>query len=285
MANAGGKIDWLASYPKSGNTWMRLLLANYFNEKDEPHDINKPGVTNGIASSRWRFDELLGIPSSDLTEDEITGLRPFMSEIAAEQGATRQWMKVHDAQMRLPGGQWLFPASASGCAIYLIRNPLDVAVSRAFHDGHGDMDKAVAMVCGEVTSISGPGKSQLRQFMGDWSYHVASWVDQVEIPVLVIRYEDMLEDAARELTRVLNFARPDDAIDPARLAAAVANTSFDKLQSAEAQSGFRERTTRQERFFRSGKAGDWRNHLSAAQAKRIADTHQAMMQRFDFDMG
>lgn len=52
----GAGINWLTCYPKSGNTWMRMLLANYFSETDTAHDINAVGVTDGTASIRWRFE-------------------------------------------------------------------------------------------------------------------------------------------------------------------------------------------------------------------------------------
>jgi aryl sulfotransferase len=275
-------IDWLASYPKSGNTWMRMLLANYYSEHDQPHDINAPGVTNGIASSRVRFDELLCLDSSILTDDEVARLQPHTFEVLVELYPAAQWMKVHDAQRRSADGTWLLPPHVSGRAVYLIRNPLDVAVSRAFHDGHGEMHKAVTMLCTPDAAVAGGNSAQLRQVMGDWSQHVASWVDQDDIPVMVVRYEDMLADTARELARVIAFARPDDVIDQARLAQAVGNAAFDRLQAAEAEQGFREVGRRQERFFRSGKAGDWVNHLSAEQVDRICSTHGAMMRRFGY---
>jgi aryl sulfotransferase len=280
--NVAGKIDWLASYPKSGNTWMRLLLANYYSEKEEPHDINKPGVTNGIASSRFLFDNHLGINSSDLTDDEAMGLMPDLFLQMTQASDTKHWMKVHDAQAKLPDGRWLFPPEATGGIIYIIRNPLDVAVSRAFHDGHGDMEKAVNMLCDPKTAISGSSKNQLRQIMGDWSHHVKSWVDQDAIRVLIVRYEDMLQDTARELARVLKFARGEVPVNAARVEIAVRNTAFETLQAAEAKSGFREGTAKQQQFFRNGKAGDWVNHLSPAQAERIRDVHSKEMGRFGY---
>lgn len=275
-------IDWLASYPKSGNTWMRMLLANYYREDDQPHDINLPGVTNGIASSRMRFDELLGLDSTIMTDDEIAQLQPRVFEVLLQFNAEAQWMKVHDAQARQPDGGWLLPPHVSGSAIYLIRNPLDVAVSRAFHDGHGDMDRAVTMLCRPGAWVAGGSNTQLRQVMGDWSQHVASWVDQDAIPVMVVRYEDMLADTAHELARVIAFARPEETLDPDRVVQAVANAAFDKLQAAEAEQGFRESGSRQSRFFRSGTTGDWINHLSTAQVARIRDTHGEMMARFGY---
>lgn len=278
-----GSIIWLASYPKSGNTWMRMLLAHYFNESDAPHDINAPGVTNGIASSRARFDELLGISSSDLTDDETHGLRPAMSHLLAEANPAPQWIKVHDAQERLASGEWLMPPEISIGAVYLVRDPRDVAVSRAFHDGHQDMDRAVTFVCNPQQTVSGGPKTQLRQFMGDWSHHVRSWIDEPAMPLLVIRYEDMLADTAKALRQVLGFALPDQPIDEPRLAAAVKGTAFETLKQAEEQNGFRERTSKQDRFFRNGKAGDWRNHLTAEQAVRICNQHRAIMDRLGYD--
>lgn len=275
-------IDWLASYPKSGNTWMRLMLANYFSETDDPHDINQPGVTNGIASSRWRFDELLGVDSAHLTDSEIDLLLPRVFEAMVAQSPARQWIKVHDAQRRLADGHWLFPPHVTGTAIYLVRNPLDVAVSRAFHDGHGDMDKAVAMLCNPAAAVSGGGKMQLRQLMGDWSHHVNSWARQAALPVRVIRYEDMLADPGRELAGAIAFARPDEPVDPKRIERAVTHTAFDRLQAAEAEHGFRETTARQERFFRNGKAGDWVNHLSSHHVDRLWQCHRDTMQQFGY---
>lgn len=281
-SEAGGGIIWLASYPKSGNTWMRMLLAHYTKENDTPHDINAPGVTNGIASSRARLDELLGLSSSDLTDDEAHGLRPAMSRLLVQQNPAAQWIKVHDAQERMAGQDWLFPPEISIGAVYIVRDPRDVAVSRAYHDGHQDMDRAVAFVCNTDQTVSGGRKTQLRQFMGDWSHHVHSWLDDAAMPVLLVRYEDMLADTARELRRVLSFALPDQPIDEARLADAVAASAFETLQKAEAENGFRERTSRQDRFFRNGKSGDWHNHLTAQQALTICNQHRTMMDRLGY---
>ena len=108
-----GNLLWLASYPKSGNTWMRMLLANYFGEEDEPHDINTPGVTNGIASTRLFFDYVHGVDSTVLTDDEVQNLRPFVYDFLSSEANDLTWMKVHDAQQDVGDQALLFPASAS----------------------------------------------------------------------------------------------------------------------------------------------------------------------------
>ena len=257
-------ISWLASYPKSGNTWMRLLLANYFAETDTPHDINTPGVTNGIASDRRLFDTFLGIQSSDLTSDETRQLRPMLYKTLIARNPAPMWMKVHDAQQRLAGAGWLIPPEVTTAAIYIVRNPLDVAVSNAFHSGHGDMARSVAKLCDSSCVIAKPSSEQLPQTLGSWSDHVASWVDQADIPVCVVRYEDMLADTPRELARVIAAARADVAIEPERLALAVRHAGFDRLATAERD------------------AGDWANYLNNAQVAQITEQHLAMMRRFGY---
>ncbi|NOZ51459.1 MAG: sulfotransferase domain-containing protein, partial [Chloroflexi bacterium] len=77
-------IIWLASYPKSGNTWMRVFLTNYLRDSDEPAEINN--LDGGpIASARDIFDRVIGVESSDLTAEEIDRFRPAVYEqVAAE---------------------------------------------------------------------------------------------------------------------------------------------------------------------------------------------------------
>ncbi|MFA6114168.1 MAG: sulfotransferase domain-containing protein [Sphingomonas sp.] len=84
---------------------------------------------------------------------------------------------------------------------------------------------------------------------------------------------------------MLAFARPGISIDPKRIAGAAAETTFERLQEAETRAGFRERSPKQARFFRSGRAGDWRNHLTATQAERIREHNEAMMARFGYARG
>ena len=277
----GGRIDWLASYPKSGNTWLRLLLADYFAEADVPHDINAPGVTRGVARSRALFDTFMGVASGDLTNAEALMLQPHVYELIARRNAAPVWLKVHDRQQRIGDG-WLFPPAASGVVVYIVRNPLDVAVSNAFHDGHGDMARAVEKLCDPACFIGRSGGRQMSQAIGDWSAHVRSWVDQSDIPVMVVRYEDMLADTAAALARVIAFARPEVSIDPERVNRAVRHTRMETLQAAERANGFREAPRRAIPFFRSGTAGDWRNHLSVAQVLQIREHHLAVMSRFGY---
>ncbi|HNX96250.1 MAG TPA: sulfotransferase domain-containing protein, partial [Candidatus Aminicenantes bacterium] len=180
-------ITWLASYPKSGNTWFRVFLTNYLRNGKEPASINELEKTP-IASAREPFDEVLGIEAADLTAEEIDRLRPEWYRHLAENAGDRLFMKVHDAYTDLPDGRPLFPAAATHGVVYFIRNPLDVAVSFAHHSGWDNASSIEHLAeegfafCGKADRLH----NQLRQRLLSWSAHVLSWVDRAPFPVCVL---------------------------------------------------------------------------------------------------
>ncbi len=186
-------LYWLASYPKSGNTWFRVFLANYLGDADRPADINHlKGMQ--IASDREVFDRWAGVEASELPADEIANLRPEVYRQMALHVDHPLYIKVHDACTRNSEGQLIFPPDVTGGVLYVIRNPLDVAVSYAHHDGR-TMQAAIDTLCdpgSSVREIPGSMPRHLPLRLLSWSDHVHSWVDQSGMRVTVIRYEDML---------------------------------------------------------------------------------------------
>ena len=89
-------IIWLASYPKSGNTWFRGFLTNLLRDADTPASINELERTP-IASARGVFDNNMGFEASDMTADEIDRLRPELYIHLAENAKEPLFMKIHDA--------------------------------------------------------------------------------------------------------------------------------------------------------------------------------------------
>ena len=144
-------IIWLASYPKSGNTWFRVFLTNLRGEEGGPANINKLHSAP-IASARGIFDDEAGVEASDLTPDEIDRLRPEIYTHLAKQAEETLFMKVHDACTSNDKNLPLFPEEATAGAIYIIRNPLDVVVSFADHSGW-DYDKAILRMADEKFAL------------------------------------------------------------------------------------------------------------------------------------
>ena len=281
------RIAWLASYPRSGNTWTRLLLANFLSAAAEPVDINDIGTAmfSALPHGRPWFDSMAGISSSDCTEEEAESLRPAVVRFWAQEAkheATPLFFKSHEACRDTPAGGPLFPDDVTVGAVYLIRNPLDVAVSWAFYLGDEGFADSVAYLNARKSYLGGAGTPELRQRLFDWSGHVESWTG-APFPVLTVRYEDLLADTAGWLGKIASFLRLDGASDQRRLEQAVAHSAFARLQENERREGFLMRHSRSSSpFFRSGVAGDGRRHLSAAQVRDVLAAHGATMARFGY---
>jgi hypothetical protein len=118
--------------------------------------------------------------------------------------------------------------------------------------------------------------------MGRWDQHVRSWVDQTQLPVLVIRYEDMLNNGAETFQALAEFL--DLPAEPSLVNQALANTAMDRLQKLEDQvGGFAEKPKGCERFFRSGRTGEGAEQLQLGQRERLATSLAKMMERFNYE--
>ena len=279
--NEQRKIVWLASYPKSGNTWFRIFLTNLLNHSSQPADINNLYPTT-IASSRTLFDEATGLESSDLTLDEIELLRPQVYRYIAGISDEYLFHKIHDAWISLPDGNALVPEEVTKAVIYFIRNPLDVVISFAHHSAT-TIDKTIEMMnnsqyafCSRETKLH----NQTRQRLLNWSEHAASWIDQSGLPLLVIRYEDMITETFTLFKDAMKFSGI-DATDE-KIHQSIAFSSFENIQKQEKEKGFREKSARSESFFRKGISGDWKNILTKEQIAKIVSKHQKMMERFGY---
>lgn len=273
-------IVWLASYPKSGNTWFRTLISNLMSNSQEPVDINQL-FTGGIASGRERFDELTGIESADLTFEEIDQLRPEVYAYLAQTVEKPLFVKVHDAYTYLPDGRPLLPAE--NCkAIYLIRNPLDVAVSFSHHLRR-DLDTTIErMGDSNFCFCAKPDRmhNQLRQQLLTWSEHVESWVDAPGLDIHVVRYEDLKAQPLETFTQAINFLGL--AVEEEQIRRAVEFSDFKVLKKQEEEKGFKEKPPGMPAFFREGKTESWKERLTEEQVEKIINQHRRVMERFHY---
>lgn len=272
-------IVWLASYPKSGNTWLRAVYTAL--STHSAPDINTLDSSE-ISSSRWLFDRALGVRSSDLTAEETDLLRARVDELSAEQSASDRWRKIHDA-LRAPGADGpIVSRTATRMALYLLRDPRDVAVSLARQTGR-DLAWAVRHLGDSQASLeSGPSSlpAQFRQYLGSWSYHVKSWTEQTWFPVHVLRYEDCVSDPVGTFGAAFSAAGLGAAQD--EIAEAVGRCSWRRLRAQEDETGFRENEYKGRPFFRRGIAGGWVDELGSELAAQVAADHHEVMARFGY---
>jgi len=274
-------IVWLASYPKSGNTWMRALLTNYLADSVVSADINT--LDGGpIASDRVWFDEWAGVEASALPEAVVDRLRPDVYRCLAAATEDTLYMKVHDAWTVTDRGGPMFPADVTQTVVYIVRNPLDLAASCAHHWGVG-VGEAVERMCQPGWSMREGGAPHLPMRLGAWSEHVRSWLDESGLPIHIVRYEDLLRDPESSFAAVVSACGLD--VEERRLRQAVAFSSFAELRRQEEANGFRERSARAPGpFFRRGEAGAWTEELEPELVGRLISAHGETMERLGYEI-
>lgn len=282
--NAAGEpprgIYWLASYPKSGNTWFRVLLDNLRGGGPVPARINALSG-NAISTSRAWLDEMLGYASADLSADEIDRLRPTLYRWTLRAPGVAI-VKTHEAWTLTADGEPLLGREATLGAVYLVRHPFDVAVSAAAH-WRCSFDAAIERMGSTEAALSDSRRSlrpHIRQRLLSWSQHVRSWTDGAAPNVLLLRYEDLLADTEHHFARAAIHLGLD--ADPVQVARAVQHSRFEELARQEREQGFRERPPDVQRFFRSGRAGGWREALSTAQVDRLLNDHGELMKALGY---
>lgn len=271
-------ILWLASYPKSGNTWLRVFLANLILDEPEPLALKR---INEVCSSEpnevW-FKPLAKKPVSELSEKKIAELRTRAQEHAVGLNKNIMPMKTHSLCGK-DHGYPIISVKATIGVIYIVRDPRDVAISAADHYGL-TIDQAIEMMADHRARGRGTPGNTVHELMGSWSDHVRSWTSWKPTPKMLLRYEDMLADSLGQLgavARKLGITQ-----DAERIRRAVEFSSFKALQVQEAESGFIEKSLHSRRFFRAGRAGGWRDTLSPAQAAAIESIHGEQMRRFGY---
>lgn len=266
-------ILWLASFPKSGNTWLRAFLANLLSNAREPVDINAlPQFGWGDAKAEL-YETAAGRPIVEMTDEELHLLRPRVHRMMAGlRGGDTLLAKTHNAVTTLGGVSTITPEVTAG-AIYVIRNPLDVTVSYASHFGLS-IDDTIDAMAADSNFITTSDKFVF-QMLRSWSSHVRSWTEAPGLDPLVLRYEDMARKPGKTFGKVVRFLGLPSP--PGRIERAIRFSNFKELARQEARRGFVERSANADRFFRQGRPGAWRTALTGAQVARVIAAHREVM--------
>lgn len=264
-------VSWLASYPKSGNTWVRMMLTAY---RWGAVDINTTGEIVMGDCQPYAYHSVAPMQLCDMTPTEILFLRhAALAHINARFPHNPVMLKTHSANIRA-GSVDMIPKEMSGPSVYLVRDPRDVLISYAEHMGH-TLERA-AETMNNMGSALDQGELGIYHHLTTWSQHVRSWAENAQFPVLVVRYEDLLEDTESEFKRILEHLGLD--VDDERIGAAVEQCRFERLQAQEEENGFREASAKAERFFKRGAAGNWRSHLPQDLVGKIEEDHGEVME-------
>ena len=274
------KIIWIASYPKSGNTWLRYFLGNYyFNNKDnfEPEiikNIKKFHLDKELIKSKFHNQDFIKNPYN-VSKYWIESQK----KLEIKKGNV-VFLKTHNALINIENNEFT-NSDLTLAIIYVIRDPRDVVVSYSKYR-HLDYDKTIEHMIGSKVNIpyvrDAKDASNI-EITGSWAFHYNSWKDGIsEIPRIIIKYEDLLSNSEKIFTNIIKFLSNIMKLEVNYKKIKSSNnlSKFTKLKNFEAKNNFFENNS-SENFFRIGKSGNWKKELNKDQIKKIEDSFKIEM--------
>ncbi len=261
-------IIWLSSYPKSGNTFVRSLLASHFYTNDGSFDFNLLEKIKQFPDNI--LFENLGINTKDKNELEKNFIN-VQKIINKRDGETLRFLKTHSV-LNNEHGYVLTDIYNTLGVIYIVRDPRSVIKSYANHMQISESEAFETLK--SYRYISG---SRGETLMGDWSSNYKSWkIFKKKNKYLLIRYEDLLNDTRSTFFKILEFvyklSNSKLEIKEDKFLKCINSTKFENLQNLELQSGFQEaahQNGKKVTFFKYGKLNDGKNSLSPNLTKKV----------------
>jgi len=262
-------IIWLASYPKSGNTLLRSILATYFFSEDGIFNFNHL-YKIGQFPSLIHF-ERLGIDTSD--SDQIYSNIIKAQELINNRSKQLKFFKTHSALAKINNNNFTDFKNTLG-AIYVIRDPRNVVTSFAHHY-QIDSDEATKCLLNEKF-WNYKNEKVPKTFLSSWKQNYNSW-KQLNDKTLFIKYEDLIKNKKTVLIRVFKFFESLGAkieLDMVKLNKVIKSTEFEKMKDMETKETFREsvvdkETGKKRPFFNLGPKNDWKKILSDENREKI----------------
>jgi len=265
MNNNNG-IVWIASYPKSGNTWIRSIITSMLYTKDGKFNFELIKKIDQFETlHNFKFLKQIKIDHFEqLNKMNIVSQYWLEAQKKIIDKNKTLFFKTHSANYDYDNLVFANNETTKGC-IYIIRDPRDIVISYSKFLGIS-VDEMLKIITLRENKIYDPSK-KIGVFLTRWDYHVASWV-RIKKPKLILKYEDMLLNPrqliiqiAKYLTENLNIKFN---IDEDKINNIVRTTSFRKLKDDEEKSGFFE-SSKNSVFFRSGKKNQWQDILTKKQ--------------------
>ena len=271
-------IIWIASYPKSGNTWIRSLLASYLFSEDGQFGFELLKNIEQFSSKNFSSDKLM---SSNYQTKISKNWIPSQKKI--NQDKKIHLLKTHNALCSINGNNFTDKFNTSA-VIYVARDPRNLITSLAHHY-ELTLDEAFSFLTNKKKIII-PINAVKREkdikdsedfnFLSDWSTHYQSWKNINFCPIKIIRYEDCLTDIQKVFVSTLDFLSKFLKLkfNKEKINNALNSTNFKNLSQMEKNEGFQEsatssKTMKKIKFFNLGKKNNWETLLDKKSIRKI----------------
>jgi len=265
-------ILWIASYPKSGNTWVRALISSYLYSDKGDFNFTLLGRIPKFLQEKY-FSSIVKL--EELKKEPLK-IAKYWNAAQARINLANETMffKTHNAHAAYKGRCFTDENNTIGF-IYTVRDPRAVACSKAYHSGL-TIEESVNSLLNE-NEIGYNGPYRLAEMPGSWKINYLSWKKKKNFKGIIIKYEDLIDNTEKEFKKILTYLKKIINIDinEKKILKSIDSCQFSKLRKMEDKHGFEEATTN--KFFRNGTKDSWKNDLSSNLIKKIEENFRNEM--------
>ena len=278
-------IVWIASYPKSGNTWVRSFLTAYYYCKDGVFDINNLIKIQDYPNKQFFKNEVKKGEIHKHWEE---------SQINIVNQKKIKFLKTHNSLISAFGKNFTEPKYTLG-VIYIIRDPRNVITSVKNHNDFKTYEEALNMMQNDnavISDFSYLNNHAKTNIINSWRINYQSWLRNNNYRRLLIKYEDILNNPYQTFRDIVIFVNTickfNDNFDEKKFNNSIETTSFKKLQELENQGKFTESVysihdNRKVKFFNQGPDNDWKKNLSHELILKMNDYYKDDFKKFNYE--
>ena len=255
-------IIWIASYPKSGNTYLRSFISSYYFSKKGKFDFDL--LLNILQFPSIKFTKKKINSEEEASQNWIYNQQQFFS------GDKIHFIKTHSSLIEYRGNSFTNKNLSLG-AIYIVRDPRNLITSMTHHYSL-NYEQAYSKLINEKQTLlekSTDGDYSNFTFLGSWSSHYKSWKNTKDFKTLFIKYEDLENNKLETFNKIVNFInslkKDQSTVDEKRFKNAINSTNFSNLRNKEENEGFEESvyssSGEKKRFFNLGFNNRWQKIL------------------------
>ena len=280
-------IIWIASYPKSGNTWLRSLISSYYFSEDGIFNQNSLPLIQQFPQKKY-------FKSFNYNPEIVTDTARFwiLAQKIINMDKKIKFFKTHNVLGSINNSKFTDKKNTIGC-IYVVRDPRNVITSLQNHYEMTKEESLNFMLNENKFIYDYRIKNDYSdfQFISSWEKNYQSWLNQKNFSVMMIKYEDLIKDTLETFKKVIEFieliTKSQKAYNEEKAKISIQSTTFEKMKQIERKDGFIESILSKNEsqkipFFHLGPKNNWKNIFDDTYQKKLNLTFKQNLKELDY---
>ena len=280
-------IIWLASYPKSGNTWLRSLLASYYFSPNGSFNFN---LLNKIA--QFPAPKYFKDVKDRIVNPEDYSKFWIQKQIEINKDKKLRFFKTHSAMCKINENSFTDSHNTLG-AIYILRDPRNLITSLSNHF-QLNLEESLDFMTTEKKALIEKENSKFKAFVPifSWRFHLKSWSESKSFRTILIRYEDLTNETFYTFKKIVQFVdeltKNGSKFNKEKAKRVISNCDFKNLQKLEEENGFSEAMTKKNlkekiKFFNLGRENNYKKILGEDLINKMNKLFQEELIKYKYE--